>query len=166
MQRSVTRSKTSCFLMWPTISSRTKRTSVLVGLSASRRPHKTTCGVSSVWLLGCIGALWSEEMKLRSVNVWNLPKNHWQVTTWWFWRFPRNSSLNNCTNHSLRNHCRPTVTGAKQPSHLEWYGALCVPHHSALRVGACSSGKKCGIWVTCFYRDVISLQENVAVLGE
>ena len=62
------------------------------------------------------------------------------------------TSLNNCTNHSLINHCRPTVTGARQPMRVEWYGTCSVPYHSTLRVGACSSGIKCGIWVTCVYR--------------
>ena len=62
------------------------------------------------------------------------------------------TSLNNCTNHSLINHCRPTVTGARQPMRVEWYGTCSVPYHSALRVGACSSEIKCGIWVTCVYR--------------
>ena len=129
MQRSVTRSKTSCFSMWPMISSRTKRTSVLVGLSGSRRPRKTTHGVSSVWLLGCIGALWSEEMKLRSVNVLNLPKTIDKLQHDGSEGFQGTTSLKNCANHSLINLCRPTVTGAKQPLHLEWYGAVCVPYH-------------------------------------
>ena len=118
------------------------------------------------WCFACLASgvyrgIVAEETKLRSVNVLNLPKPIDKLQHDGSEDFQGTTSLNNCTNHSLINHCRPTVTGAKQPLHLEWYGALCVPYHSALRVGACSSGIKCGIWVTCFYRDVISLQENV-----